>query len=161
STSASGPGCFVSRPRSSRRSRDWPRSAERSTREIRVRSPRLDAVGSEGALMTFENVKKVWMNGTLVDFADAKISVFTHALHYGSGVFEGERCYKTTRGPEIFRPDDHLDRLLWSAKIYRMEIPYTIDQLRDATLETVRANGFAACYIRPLVYRGFGSLGVN
>ncbi|MEO6323869.1 MAG: branched-chain amino acid transaminase [Thermoanaerobaculia bacterium] len=111
--------------------------------------------------MTFEAVKKVWMNGKLVDFADAKISVFTHALHYGSGVFEGERCYKTTRGPEIFRLDDHLDRLFWSAKIYRMEIPYTIDELREATLETVRANGFEACYIRPLVYRGFGSLGVN
>lgn len=111
--------------------------------------------------MSFENVKKVWMNGKLVDFADAKISVFTHALHYGSGVFEGERCYKTARGPEIFRLDDHLDRLMWSAKIYRMEIPYTIDELREATLETVRANGFEACYIRPLVYRGFGSLGVN
>lgn len=111
--------------------------------------------------MSFENVKKVWMNGKLVDFADAKISVFTHALHYGSGVFEGERCYKTPRGPEIFRLDDHLDRLMWSAKIYRMEIPYTIDELREATLETVRANGFEACYIRPLVYRGFGSLGVN
>ena len=111
--------------------------------------------------MTFENVKKVWMNGKLVDFADAKISVFTHALHYGSGVFEGERCYKTTRGSEIFRLDDHLDRLFWSAKIYRMEIPYTMDELREATLETVRANGFEACYIRPLVYRGFGSLGVN
>jgi branched-chain amino acid aminotransferase len=111
--------------------------------------------------MAFEDVKKVWMNGKLVDFADAKISVFTHALHYGSGVFEGERCYKTTRGSEIFRLDDHLDRLFWSAKIYRMEIPYTVDQLREATLETVRANGFEACYIRPLVYRGFGSLGVN
>ena len=111
--------------------------------------------------MTFENVKKVWMNGKLVDFADAKISVFTHALHYGSGVFEGERCYKTARGPAVFRLDDHLDRLLWSAKIYRMEIPYSFDELREATLATVRANGFDACYIRPLVYRGFGSLGVN
>jgi branched-chain amino acid aminotransferase len=111
--------------------------------------------------MTFENVKKVWMNGQLVDLADAKISVFTHALHYGSGVFEGARCYKTSRGPEVFRLDDHLDRLLWSAKIYRMEIPYSIAELRDATFATIRANGFEACYIRPLVYRGFGSLGVN
>jgi branched-chain amino acid aminotransferase len=111
--------------------------------------------------MAFENVKKVWMNGKLVDFADAKISIFTHALHYGSGVFEGERCYNTTRGPEIFRLDDHLDRLMWSAKIYRMTIPYTIEQLKEATLEVVRANGFQACYIRPLVYRGYGSLGVN
>ena len=111
--------------------------------------------------MSFENVKKVWMNGKLVDFADAKISVFTHALHYGSGVFEGARCYNTSRGPEVFRIDDHLDRLVWSAKIYRMEIPFSIDQLREATMEVIRANGFEACYIRPLVYRGFGSLGVN
>ena len=111
--------------------------------------------------MSFETVKKVWMNGKLVDFADAKIHVFTHALHYGSGVFEGERCYDTARGPAIFRLDDHLDRLFWSAKIYRMVIPYTIDELREATLEVVRANGFPACYIRPLVYRGYGSLGVN
>jgi branched-chain amino acid aminotransferase len=101
------------------------------------------------------------MNGRLVDFADAKIHVFTHALHYGSGVFEGARCYKTTRGSEVFRLDDHLDRLMWSAKIYRMEIPYSMAELRDATLEVVRANGFPACYIRPLVYRGFHSLGVN
>ncbi len=111
--------------------------------------------------MSFENVKKVWMNGRMVDFADARISVFTHALHYGSGVFEGARCYKTQRGPEIFRLDDHLERLHWSAKIYRMEIPYSVAELREATLETVRANGFEACYIRPLVYRGFGTLGLN
>ncbi len=111
--------------------------------------------------MAFDNVKKIWMNGKLVDFADAKIHVFTHALHYGSGVFEGIRCYKTARGPEVFRLDDHMDRLCWSAKIYRMEIPYTCEQLRDATLEVVRGNGFDACYIRPLVYRGYGSLGVN
>jgi len=111
--------------------------------------------------MAFENVKKIWMNGTLVDFADAKIHIFTHALHYGSGVFEGERCYDTARGPAVFRLEDHLDRLLWSAKIYRMQIPYSIEQLKEATLETIRANGFKACYIRPLVYRGFGTLGVN
>jgi branched-chain amino acid aminotransferase len=111
--------------------------------------------------MSFENVKKVWMSGKLVDFADAKIHVFTHALHYGSGVFEGARCYKTARGPELLRIDDHLDRLLWSAKIYRMQIPYSLEELRDATLQTIRANGFEACYIRPLAYRGFGTLGVN
>ncbi|HEX2799927.1 MAG TPA: branched chain amino acid aminotransferase, partial [Thermoanaerobaculia bacterium] len=75
--------------------------------------------------MSFENVKKVWMNGKLVDLADAKISIFTHALHYGSGVFEGERCYDTARGSAIFRLDEHLDRLFWSAKIYRMTIPFT------------------------------------
>lgn len=111
--------------------------------------------------MSFENVKKIWMNGTLVDFADAKIHVFTHALHYGSGVFEGIRCYKTARGPEVFRLAEHIDRLFWSAKIYRMEIPYTQAGLCGATLETIRSNGFDACYIRPLAYRGYGSLGVN
>ena len=111
--------------------------------------------------MSWDNVKTVWMNGKLVDFADAKIHVFTHALHYGSGVFEGVRCYKTARGPEVFRLTDHVDRLFWSAKIYRMEIPFTHEQLCEATLETIRANGFTACYIRPLVYRGYGSLGVN
>lgn len=111
--------------------------------------------------MSFDNVKKVWMSGKMVDFADAKISVFTHALHYGSGVFEGARCYATTRGSEVFRLDDHIDRLFWSAKIYRMEIPFTVAELREAVLEIVRVNEFKACYIRPLVFRGFGSLGVN
>jgi branched-chain amino acid aminotransferase len=111
--------------------------------------------------MSFEGVKKVWMNGSLVDFADAKISVFTHALHYGSGVFEGIRCYDTARGSEVFRLTEHMERLAWSAKIYRMEIPYSVPELCAATLETIKANGLKACYVRPLVYRGFGSLGVN
>lgn len=111
--------------------------------------------------MSFENVKKIWMHGRLVDFADAKVHVFTHALHYGSGVFEGIRCYATTRGPEVFRLDEHLDRLLWSAKIYRMQLPFSAAELKEATLETIRANGFQACYIRPLAFRGFGALGVN
>ena len=111
--------------------------------------------------MSFEGVKKVWMNGRMVDFADAKISVFTHALHYGSGVFEGIRCYETARGSEVFRLTEHMERLLWSGKIYRMEIPYTIPQLCAATLETIRENGFKACYVRPLAYRGYGTLGVN
>ena len=111
--------------------------------------------------MSFENVRKIWMNGKLVDFADAKVHVFTHALHYGSGVFEGIRCYDTARGAEVFRLEEHLDRLFWSARIYRMQIPNTLPELKEAVLETIRANGFAACYIRPLVYRGFGTLGVN
>ena len=111
--------------------------------------------------MAFEDVKKIWMNGRLVDFADAKVHVFTHALHYGSGVFEGIRCYETARGPEVFRLEEHLDRLFWSAKMYRMEIPFSMEQLKAATLETIRANCFRACYIRPLAYRGFGMLGVN
>lgn len=111
--------------------------------------------------MAFEDVKKVWMNGKFVDFADAKIHVFSHALHYGSGVFEGTRCYKTATGPAVFRLREHTDRLYDSAKIYRMEIPYAREELNEAILETIRVNEFEACYIRPIVYRGFGTLGVN
>jgi branched-chain amino acid aminotransferase len=111
--------------------------------------------------MAFEDVKKVWLNGKLVEFSDAKIHVFSHVIHYGSGVFEGTRCYKTGRGPAVFRLRDHTDRLFASAKIYRMEIPFSKDEINQAVLETIRINGFDACYIRPIVYRGLGTLGVN
>jgi branched-chain amino acid aminotransferase len=111
--------------------------------------------------MPFEEVKKVWMNGKLVDFADAKIHLFTHAIHYGSGLFEGIRCYVTkNQGPAIFRLKEHTRRLFDSAKIYRMEIPYTEEEFMKACLDTVRANEFEDCYLRPIVYRGFYSLGV-
>jgi branched-chain amino acid aminotransferase len=111
--------------------------------------------------MPFEEVKKVWMNGRLVDFADAKIHVFTHAIHYGSGLFEGIRCYNThNQGPAIFRLDDHLRRLFDGARIYRMEIPYSYEEFRKSCIDTVAANEFQDCYLRPLVYRGFHSLGV-
>jgi branched-chain amino acid aminotransferase len=111
--------------------------------------------------MPFEEVKKVWMNGKLIDFADAKIHLFTHALHYGSGLFEGIRCYVTkNQGPAIFRLKEHTRRLFDSAKIYRMEIPYTEEEFMKACLDTVRANEFEDCYLRPIVYRGFYSLGV-
>jgi branched-chain amino acid aminotransferase len=111
--------------------------------------------------MPFEEVKKIWMNGRLVDFADAKIHVLTHAIHYGSGLFEGIRCYNTrNQGPAIFRLDDHARRLFDSAKIYRMEIPFSVDEFKQACLDTVAANDFDECYLRPLVYRGFHSLGV-
>ena len=111
--------------------------------------------------MAFEDVKKVWMNGKMVDFADAKIHLFSHVIHYGSGVFEGTRCYATPRGPAVFRLRDHTDRLFASAKIYRMEIPFSKAEIDEAVLETIRANEFGACYIRPIVYRGMGTLGVN
>jgi branched-chain amino acid aminotransferase len=111
--------------------------------------------------MAFEGVKKVWMNGKFVDYADAKIHVFSHVLHYGSGVFEGARCYSTLRGPAVFRLRDHTDRLYDSAKIYRMEIPYSRDEFNEAILETIRVNEIDACYVRPLVFRGHGTLGVN
>jgi branched-chain amino acid aminotransferase len=111
--------------------------------------------------MPYEDVKKIWMNGRLVDFADAKIHAFSHVFHYGSGMFEGARLYKTKHGSAAFRLDDHIKRLYDSCKVYRMEIPYTPAQLREAIFETIRANGFEECYIRPLVYRGMGALGVN
>jgi branched-chain amino acid aminotransferase len=110
--------------------------------------------------MPFDEVKKVWMNGRLVDFADAKIHVFSHAVHYGSGVFEGIRCYVTKTGSAVFRLNEHLRRLYDSAKIYRMEIPYAFEDFKQACLDVVRANEFQDCYLRPLVYRGFHSLGV-
>lgn len=111
--------------------------------------------------MPFEEVKKIWMNGRLVDFADAKIHVLTHAIHYGSGLFEGIRCYNTkNQGPAIFRLADHTRRLYDSAKIYRMEIPFTPDEFMRACVDTVAANEYKDCYLRPIVYRGYHSLGV-
>jgi branched-chain amino acid aminotransferase len=104
---------------------------------------------------------KIWMDGKLVDWQDATISVMSHVVHYGSSVFEGLRCYETAAGPAVFRLGDHVRRLYDSAKIYRMTIPYSQEQFADAIVETVRVNGLKSCYIRPLVYRGFGKLGVN
>jgi branched-chain amino acid aminotransferase len=112
--------------------------------------------------MPFEEVKKVWMNGRLVDFADAKVHIFTHAIHYGSGVFEGIRCYVTKdRGPAIFRLAEHARRLYDSCKIYRMNVPFTPEEFNQACIDVVAANEFQDCYLRPVVYRGFGSLGVD
>ncbi len=112
--------------------------------------------------MPFDEVKKVWMNGRLIDFADAKIHVFTHALHYGSGLFEGIRCYVTKdRGPAIFRLAEHSRRLYDSARIYRMNVPFTMEEFQKACIDIVAANGFEDCYLRPVVYRGFGTLGVD
>ena len=103
----------------------------------------------------------IWMNGEFVAWEDAKVHVLTHALHYGTGVFEGERCYETRGGPAIFRHDDHLDRLERSATLYYMDMPYSREQLREATHELIVRNGFRSCYIRPLVYRGHGPMGLN
>jgi branched-chain amino acid aminotransferase len=111
--------------------------------------------------MSYEEVQKVWMNGRLVDFADAKIHAFSHVFHYGSAMFEGIRVYKTRNGSAAFRLDDHIERLYHSCKVYRMEIPYTPAGFKEAVFETIRANGFDACYIRPVIYRGLGALGVN
>jgi branched-chain amino acid aminotransferase len=111
--------------------------------------------------MPFSERARIWMNGTLVPWADAKIHVASHIVHYGSGVFEGIRCYDTKQGSAIFRLDAHLRRLYDSAKIYRMECPYAPAALQAAVVETVRANAFKACYIRPIVYRGYTALGIN
>jgi branched-chain amino acid aminotransferase len=101
------------------------------------------------------------MSGTLVPWDDARIHVGSHVLHYGSAVFEGIRCYKTPKGPAVFRLDAHTERLFGSAKIYWMEIPWAPEQVNAAIMETIRANRMDGCYVRPIVYRGAGSLGVN
>jgi len=104
--------------------------------------------------------EKIWHNGRFILWNDAKIHVLSHVVSYGSSVFEGIRCYETKRGPAAFRVQDHARRLLDSAKIYRMDIPYSIDQLSAAMLDTVRENGLRACYIRPIALRGYGDVGV-
>jgi branched-chain amino acid aminotransferase len=103
----------------------------------------------------------IWMNGEFVAWEDAKVHVLTHGLHYGTGVFEGVRCYDTPRGPAVFRNAEHVERLFRSAELYYMEIPFSAEQLRAATLELVARNGLSSCYIRPIVYRGYGSMGLN
>ncbi|MGI8803908.1 MAG: branched-chain amino acid transaminase [Solirubrobacteraceae bacterium] len=103
----------------------------------------------------------IWLNGEFVAWEDAKVHVLTHGLHYGTGVFEGIRCYETEHGPAVFRHRDHLDRLERSAKLYYMPMPYSTEQLREVTHELINRNGLRSCYIRPLVYRGYGQLGLN
>ncbi|MBE0713993.1 MAG: branched-chain amino acid transaminase [Candidatus Aminicenantes bacterium] len=103
----------------------------------------------------------VWMNGKLVGWKDATIHLASHVIHYGSSIFEGLRAYDTPRGTALFRLQDHTRRLFNSCKIYRMEIPFSQDEFNRAVIETVRANGLKSCYVRPIVYRGYDSLGVN
>ena len=111
--------------------------------------------------MAFPGTGQIWMNGKLVEWKDATIHVASHVVHYGTAVFEGARCYATPRGSACFRLDAHMQRLLLSAKIYRMEYPLDLAGWQNAVLETIRANAMKACYIRPIVYRGYESLGVN
>ncbi|HEU0336641.1 MAG TPA: branched-chain amino acid transaminase [Gaiellaceae bacterium] len=108
-----------------------------------------------------QETEKIWMNGELVDWADAKVHVGVHGLHYGTGVFEGIRCYETPRGPAVFRLSDHLQRLHDSARLLYMDLPYTTEELRQATHDLVRSNGLPACYIRPIAFYGYGELGVS
>jgi len=104
--------------------------------------------------------EKIWMDGRLVNWGDANVHVLTHTLHYGVGAFEGIRCYKTAAGPAIFRLDEHVDRLFASAHILQIVIPYTREQIVDAIKETVRINRLESCYIRPIVFIGYGSMGL-
>ncbi len=108
-----------------------------------------------------QETSKIWMNGELVDWADATVHVGVHGLHYGTGAFEGIRAYDTSRGPAVFRLADHLQRLHDSARLLYMDVPYSVEELRAATHELVRANGLPACYLRPIVFFGYGSLGVH
>jgi branched-chain amino acid aminotransferase len=111
--------------------------------------------------MSFDERAKVWMNGRLVAWPDAKIHVASHVVHYGSAVFEGMRCYDTPKGSACFRLDAHLRRLFDSARIYRMEPPVSQETMAAAVLELIRVNGLKACYIRPIFYRGYQALGIN
>ncbi len=111
--------------------------------------------------MAITPTEKIWMNGELVDWDDARIHVLTHSLHYGMGVFEGVRAYETDQGPAIFRLTEHMERLHRSAQIMLMEIPFSVPELVEATKEVVRASGLPSCYIRPIAYLGYGEMGLN
>lgn len=111
--------------------------------------------------MPVKKVDTIWMNGTFVKWDDARVHVLSHVIHYGSSWFEGIRCYNTARGSAVFRLDKHIRRLFDSTKIYRTPIPYSEEQIETAILDTIRANKMQACYIRPVVYRGYGDVGVN
>lgn len=111
--------------------------------------------------MPFNKTEKIWINGKFINWDDAKIHILSHVIHYGSGIFEGARCYKTPKGPAIFRLQEHTHRLFNSCKIYRMEIPYSEDEINAATIEIIRVNKVEECYIRPIVYRGYETLGVD
>jgi branched-chain amino acid aminotransferase len=104
---------------------------------------------------------KIWMNGQLVDWEDAKIHILTHTLHYGTGVFEGIRAYETARGPAVFRLTDHIVRMHNSAKIVMMDMPYSVEELVVATKATVKSTGLPSCYVRPIAYYGYGEMGLN
>jgi branched-chain amino acid aminotransferase len=111
--------------------------------------------------MPITPTEKIWMNGELVDWDDARIHILTHTLHYGMGVFEGIRAYETEQGPGVFRLTDHIERMFRSAQILGMDLPYTVDEIVAATKETVAATGLASCYIRPIAYYGYGEMGLN
>jgi branched-chain amino acid aminotransferase len=107
-----------------------------------------------------EKVELIWKNGEFVPWDEANVHVLSHGLHYGSGVFEGIRCYDTDIGPAIFRHQDHLDRLAKSAELYYLQLPHTLEEIREGTKELIRRNGLRSCYIRPIAFRGYGEMGL-
>src|SRR5271170_3780924 len=111
--------------------------------------------------MAIQKTDKIWHNGKFIDWDDATLHVMSHVVHYGSSVFEGIRCYALPSGPAIFRATEHMQRLIDSARIYRIDVPYTRDELQRAMIELVKHNGVWPCYIRPIVLRGYGEAGVN
>jgi branched-chain amino acid aminotransferase len=111
--------------------------------------------------MPVEPVDKVWMDGELVDWDQARVHILTHSLHYGSGAFEGIRCYETKKGSAVFRGRDHVGRLFRSAQILMIDIPFTPDEVWEGIRDVIRANGLASCYVRPIVYLGYGEMGLN
>ncbi len=111
--------------------------------------------------MPFETTEKIWLDGELVDWAEARVHVLTHSLHYGSGVFEGIRAYATEQGPAVFRLREHVARLFRSAKVFMIEIPFTEDEIAEAVRQIVRVNGVESCYIRPVAFLGYGEMGLN
>ncbi|MBN2404734.1 MAG: branched-chain amino acid transaminase [Coriobacteriia bacterium] len=111
--------------------------------------------------MALPKVDKIWMDGTLVDWDDARVHVLTHALHYGSGVFEGIRCYETPEGPAVFRLTEHMQRFERSARMLFMDLGYSVEEMVEAVKATIRANGLKSCYIRPLAFRGYGVMGLD
>jgi branched-chain amino acid aminotransferase len=125
-------------------------------------APKKPAAASKNAAATpFRSDLQVWMDGEFVPWQEATVHVMAHVMHYGSSVFEGIRCYKTKRGSAVFRLSEHVRRLYDSARIYRMPLPWTEAEFASAICESIRRNGFEACYVRPVVYRGLGTPGVN
>ena len=108
-----------------------------------------------------DTANKIWMDGKMIDWKDANIHALSHVVHYGTSVFEGIRAYNTKNGVAVFRLDEHVKRLFDSAKIYKIDIPYTQEEIAEAIKETVKVNDLKSCYIRPVVFRGYGELAVN
>src|ERR671933_1374954 len=111
--------------------------------------------------MPIQKVDRIWMDGELVPWDEARVHILTHSLHYGSGVFEGIRAYNTSQGPAVFRLTDHINRLFNSARVFLIDIPFSPGELIEAVKETVRASGLDACYVRPIVFLGYGEMGLN